>query len=151
MYLASFHKYPKLGYTGEPLDGCCAMSETRPTILVVDDDPAVKRLIAAILTSDGYEVLEARHAIHALQLCKQHPEPIHLLLTDVLMPEMNGRELASHARIFRPQMRVLYISGFEAGVLMRGSGVGDEVAFLAKPFAPGALLQKVHDTLGFVG
>jgi two-component system cell cycle sensor histidine kinase/response regulator CckA len=121
------------------------------TVLVVDDELAIQQLITAILTSRGYKVLEARHAVHALQLCKQHPGPIDLLLTDILMPHMNGRELATHALAFRPQMRVLYISGYEAGVLMQGFGLEGDVAFLQKPFAPGALLQKVHDTLGSPG
>jgi len=92
--------------------------------------------------------LETRHAVHALQLCKQYPDPIHLLLTDVLMPHMNGRELATHILAFRPQMRVLYISGYEDGILMQGLGLGEEVAFLQKPFSPSALLQKVRDMLG---
>lgn len=124
------------------------MAAEHPTILVVDDEPAIQHLVAAILTGQGFKVLKARHAVHALELCKQHPEPIHLLLTDVLMPQMNGRELASHALALRPQMRVLYISGYEAGILMKGFDLEGEVAFLQKPFSPGALLQKVRDMLG---
>lgn len=124
------------------------MSTESPTILVVDDEPAIQQLIVAILAPQGYKVLEARHAIHALQLCEQHPGPIHLLLTDVLMPYMNGRELVSCALATRPQMRVLYISGYEDGLLIRGLDLEEGVAFLQKPFSPGALLQKVCDVLG---
>lgn len=120
------------------------MAAEHPTILVVDDEPAIQEFIAAVLGRQGYRVLKARHADHALELCKEHPDPIHLLLTDVVMPQMNGRELATHALAIRPQMRVLYISGNEAGILHED----DKVALLEKPFSPGALLEKVRDTLG---
>lgn len=123
------------------------MSTESPTILVVDDEPLIQRLLVAILAPQGYKVLEARHAIHALQLCEHYAGPIHLLLTDVLMPYMNGRELVSCALAARPQMRVLYISGYEDGLLMQGLNLEEEIAFLQKPFSPGALLQKVRAIL----
>ncbi len=117
-----------------------------PTILVVDDEPAIQRLIADILRLDGYTVLESRHAFHALQLCQQHPEPIHLLLTDVAMPYLNGRELASRALVLRPRMCVLYVSGYDDS-LLTGFRFNEEVAFLQKPVGPDELLQKVRDVL----
>lgn len=122
-----------------------------PMVLVVDDESVISRFIATILTCHGYRVLQAHNVIHALQFCNHHSEPIHLLLTDVLMPGMNGRELAALALAVRPQMRVLYISGYEEGLLMQGLGLGEEIAFLQKPFSAGALLQKVRDVLGTMG
>lgn len=123
------------------------MATEKLTILVVDDEPAITKLIAAILTPHGYKVLEVQEPLKALELCSQHPETIHLLVTDLLMPRMNGRQLAVHATVLRPQMRVLYISGYESGILMQGFGLEEEVAFLQKPFQSGALLQKVREVL----
>jgi len=89
----SFHGYPKSGYNGArlELEKEVFVPAELHTILVVDDEPVIQKFIASILSQQGYRVLEACHAVHALQLCKQYPDPIHLLLTDVLMPHMNGR------------------------------------------------------------
>ncbi|MDE3243868.1 MAG: response regulator [Nitrospirota bacterium] len=127
------------------------MAIERQTILVVDDEPAIQQLLVAILAPQGYVVLEARHAIHALQLCEHYPDPIHLLLTDIVMPYMNGRDLASYALAVRPQMHVLYMSGNDDGLLMQDLDLEEAVAFLQKPFSPGVLLQKVRDILGALG
>ncbi|MDE3224815.1 MAG: response regulator [Nitrospirota bacterium] len=121
------------------------------TILVVDDEPAALQQIVKALAQQGYHVLEASHAIHALQLCKRHPGPIHLLITDVVMPYMNGRELASFAPAMRPQMRVLNISGYEDRLTTERPDLKEDVPFLQKPFSPDTLLQKIRDILGSSG
>jgi two-component system cell cycle sensor histidine kinase/response regulator CckA len=120
------------------------------TVLVVDDELSVLGLLAVLLKTTGYRVLASHDPGQALELCKHYPEPIHLLITDVLMPYMNGRELASQALVLRKDMRVIFISGYEHGVLTQGVGIQDDMAFLQKPFKPAALLQEVRKALGSV-
>lgn len=124
------------------------MSNENVTILVVDDEPMGLELIVKFLTQQGYHVLAARHAVHALQICKNHPGPIHLLITDIVMPYMNGRELAVFALEIRPQMRVLNISGYDDSLLMKNSDWKEGVPFLQKPFSPETLLAKIREVLG---
>lgn len=116
----------------------------RPTILVIDDEPAIQRLACRVLTNQGYTVLEPRHAVHALQLCKQHQEPIHLLLTDVLMPYMHGYDLATRACALHPEMRVLYMTGYEETHLIERVPIDEDVVVLRKPFSPDELIKKVR-------
>jgi two-component system cell cycle sensor histidine kinase/response regulator CckA len=114
------------------------------TILLVDDDALVSNLAEASLSSQGYRVLTAQDSDQALRLSEEHPGPIHLLITDQVMPPfMSGQELATCLRLLRPDMKVLYISGYGAT-----DGVADEVGdafagFLAKPFGPQDLVAKV--------
>lgn len=121
------------------------MAITPPTILIVDDEPTIRRLLAVVLRGAGYHILEARDAVHALEICKDYPEPIHLLITDVVMPSMNGKELATLAVAHRQEMRVLYISGYAGEVLGEGFGRVKEVAFLPKPFGQTVLLTAVKE------
>jgi two-component system cell cycle sensor histidine kinase/response regulator CckA len=116
----------------------------RPTILVIDDESAIQNFACRILTHHGYTVLEPRHAVHALQLCKQHQEPIHLLLTDVLMPYMHGYDLATKARALHPEMRVLYMTGYEETHLIERVPADEDIVVLRKPFSPDELIQKVR-------
>lgn len=128
------------------------MPESTPaeatTVLVIDDEPLVQRFLYHILTIAGYRVLEGHNADHALHLCQQHPGPIHLLLTDIHMPDMNGRELATHMRALRPQLRVLYISSDEDGLPTTGLDSKEDSAFLLKSFSPDTLRSKVREVLG---
>lgn len=124
------------------------MSVEGPTILVIDDEPLVQGFLYDILTRDGYTVLEGHHADHALQLCRQHSGPIHLLLTDIHMPDMNGRELAVRMRALRPRLRVLYISSDEDGLPTTGLDSKEDSAFLLKPFSLDTLRSKVREVLG---
>src|SRR5204862_5464669 len=80
------------------------------TVLLVEDDDAVRSLARAVLRRHGYTVLEARHGVDALRLAERHRDTIHLLITDVVMPHMNGRELADRLASVRPKMRVLFMS-----------------------------------------
>jgi DNA-binding NtrC family response regulator len=114
------------------------------TILLVDDDKQVSGVAEASLSSQGYRILSAHDSDQALRLSEEMPGPIHLLITDQVMPPfMNGQELATCLRLLRPDLKVLYISGYGAtdGVV---DEVGDAFAdFLAKPFSPHDLVDKV--------
>ena len=117
------------------------------TVLLVEDEDAVRRLVCRVLESAGYRVFEAGTPLEALRFCEQHPEPIDLMLTDVVMPGMSGRELASLTATLRPEMRVLYVSGYMEEVMAQHGVRGPEIAFLGKPFAPEELTRKVREVL----
>ena len=123
----------------EPLGG----SET---ILLVEDEEMVRKLICRVLSESGYNVLEADSGEEALRVCQTNAD-IHLVVTDVVMPGMDGRELAQQLRAMRPEIKIIYVSGY-ADVL---SGPGELEPFLQKPFAPDAILDKVHDVLAAPG
>ncbi len=119
------------------------MAHPSQTILVVDDIDSNRSLVREILRINDYLVLEARNFEEAKRVSEQHGGTIELLITDLVMPEGNGMEVAKHLRPQRPEMKVLYISGYNADVNVQLE-VWDETAdFLAKPFSPNSLLQKV--------
>jgi len=107
----------------------------------------VRQVVREILEMNGYEVLEARHGAEALNLSTRHQGPIHLMLTDVVMPEMSGRELAQRLMPLRPDMRVLYMSGYTDDAIVRHGVVDSGIAFIAKPFTPDGLAAKVRSVL----
>lgn len=116
-------------------------------ILVVDDDPAVLRMAAKVLRRGGYQVLEASGGREALELAEEHGASIELLLTDVVMPEMGGREVSEALRARRPDLRVLFMSAYtEDEVILRGVRVA-EVDFISKPFTVNGLRSKVREIL----
>jgi len=117
------------------------------TILLVEDETHVRELIAQILQTSGYTVLAAADPVVALRLSDLHPGPIHLLLTDVVMPEMSGRELRERLRRRRPRTRALYISGYTDEALGRHGVLEAGTFLLQKPFRIGALGQKVREVL----
>ena len=92
-------------------------------------------------------MLVARHGDEALSLCQQHQEPIHLLVTDVVMPHMNGRQLAERLALQRPEIKILYISGYTDDVVVHGGLLEPGRAFLQKPFTSDALARKVRRVL----
>ncbi len=118
------------------------------TVLLVEDEESVRLLVRAILRRFGYEVLDAQSGGDALLLCEQHPTPIHLLLTDVVMPRMNGRELAERLALVRPEMKVLYMSGYANDAVVRLGATDSTIAFIEKPLMPEALARKVREVLG---
>jgi PAS domain S-box-containing protein len=117
------------------------------TILLAEDEAVVRDLTRLILESSGYRVLEASNAGSALLICERHRGPIHLLLSDVIMPEMNGRELGHRLNELRPDMKVLYMSGYAADAIAHHGVVEADVPLLQKPFTPTALASKVREIL----
>ena len=117
------------------------------TILVVEDDAVVRELAVQILQSHGYQVLTANNGENAVQRSRQYDGPIHLLLTDIVMPGMQGWELAESLLAQRPQMRVLFTSGYGDRVLPRHEAAWENIAFLPKPFTMESLTQKVRSVL----
>jgi two-component system, cell cycle sensor histidine kinase and response regulator CckA len=117
------------------------------TILLVEDEESVRSLVRAILNKFGYIVLDAQSGGDALLLCEQHPDSIDLLLTDVVMPRMSGRQLAERLALLRPQLKVLYMSGYTSDAVLR-HGVRDAtIAFIQKPITPGPLARRVREAL----
>jgi CheY-like chemotaxis protein len=116
------------------------------TILLAEDDGAVRRFARQILTTHGYTVLDARDGDEALAVARGHSGTIDLLVTDVVMPGLSGRDLAARLSVERPDVRVLYTSGYSEQMILR-SGLNKGLTLLPKPFLPGDLLQKVGETL----
>ena len=119
----------------------------RETILLVEDEPSVRSLVHETLRLHGYTVLEARHGIEALLTSTKYVGPIHLLLTDVVMPQMSGPEVAEKLLTVRPGIKVLYMSGYPDHPVFDQGGVSRETGFLPKPFSPHLLTQKVREVL----
>jgi CheY-like chemotaxis protein len=117
------------------------------TVLLLEDDEAVRALVRQILEILGYTVLEARGGGEALDFTVRHPGPIHLLLADVIMPQMNGYELAQRLRRIRPELRVLFITGYSHSPLVEQILQEGDAAVLPKPFTATPLAQKVRDVL----
>jgi PAS domain S-box-containing protein len=117
------------------------------TILVVEDEPAVLALSQRALETHGYVVLAASDATTALRLVERHGGTIHLLLTDVVMPGMSGRDLADQLAARRPGTRVLYMSGYPGDAVVQHGELQPGAAFLQKPFSPDGLARKVRDVL----
>jgi CheY-like chemotaxis protein len=117
------------------------------TLLLVEDDDSVRELVRNVLRENGYRVLEASRGEEALELSELFAGRIDLLVTDVVMPGMNGRELARRLVNFRPQIKVLYISGYADNAVWYPGGLDAGGAFLQKPFSPEALARKVREAL----
>jgi len=117
------------------------------TILLVEDDPGVRQLAQMILTSAGYAVLIAENAAQAISLCETRSEPVHLLLTDVVMPGMGGCELAGEVTVRKPGVKVLYMSGYAVNAIVHHGVLDADTSFLAKPLTPALLLLKVREVL----
>jgi PAS domain S-box-containing protein len=117
------------------------------TILLVEDDHAVRALAHSILHDKGYFVLAPQHPAEAEQICARHTGPIHMLLTDMIMPGMSGRELARRAVALRPEIKVLYMSGYTDDALIHREVFEDRFAFVQKPFTPAVLEAKVREVL----
>ncbi len=117
------------------------------TILVVEDEPDVRKIVCQLLTESGYKILEAPGPVEALTIFKQYNGHIDLLLTDVIMPVMNGRELYEQIALLDPGIKILYMSGYTDGVIDDGGILPDGVNFLPKPFTPDALLSNVRKVL----
>jgi two-component system, cell cycle sensor histidine kinase and response regulator CckA len=127
--------------------GIDATPKGAETVLLVEDDDGVRRLIAQTLRGAGYTVLEANHGGEAVRLAERYDGPVHLLVSDVVMPEMGGRVLAERLAAARPGMKVLFVSGYTDDAVVRHGVLEAEMAFLQKPFTPGLLVRKVRNVL----
>jgi nitrogen-specific signal transduction histidine kinase/CheY-like chemotaxis protein len=119
----------------------------RETVMVVDDDAAVLRVAVRLLRANGYTVLEAGDAAAALRLAAEFEAPIDLLLTDIVMPQTNGLDLALQFTRLRPEIRVVYMSGYSDEVLERHGGLPPDTMMVVKPFSAGKLISAVQETL----
>ena len=131
---------------GEPARPSAGLRGTE-TVLVVEDQDSVRKLAVRMLRHFGYRILEAAQGEEALLLAKSYAGPIHLLLTDVIMPRMTGRELAEHLKPLRPSMKVLYMSGYAEDVIASRGQLDPGLLYVAKPFTPEALALKVREAL----
>jgi CheY-like chemotaxis protein len=117
------------------------------TVLVVEDQDAVRLLVCTILESYGYRVLQASTGPDAIALAERYRDTIHLLLSDVVLPLMNGRVLAERLRASRPGIKVLHVSGYSEEMIGQRGLLDSDLAYLQKPFTPEALAAKVRETL----
>ena len=123
------------------------LSRGNETVLLVEDDEEVRKLALRVLERQGYKVLAARQGDEALLMCEQHKGPIHLMLTDVVMPGMNGRELAKRLESSHPETKVLYMSGYTDHAIVAHGVLVQGVHYIQKPFTVEALAKKVREVL----
>jgi len=132
-------------------DGCSLPAGFKATgtqtVLVVEDSGPMQKMVVRILSAAGYKVLATDNASEALRVCEQHEGPIHLLLTDVIMPEMNGRQLAERVTALRPEITVLFMSGYAHDTIGRHGILEPGTNFIAKPFDSSELRNKVFEVL----
>ena len=145
IYLPRFHG-PEAGATRRPAAPAANALGTE-TVLLVEDEAAVRSLARRVLERQGYRVLEAPNADEALARCHEYTSEIHLLLTDVVMPGLGGRALATKVAELRPEIRILYMSGYTDDAVVRHGVLAAEVAYLPKPFTPEGLASKVREVL----
>jgi CheY-like chemotaxis protein len=117
------------------------------TVLVVEDEPPLRELAGRVLRGAGYTVLQAGTGEEALGLLAGHADPVHLVFTDVVMPGMNGRELAARLATLRPGIRVLYTSGYTEDAILRHGVLDDPSRFLGKPYTPSVLRRRIREAL----
>ena len=120
----------------------------RVTILLVDDERSIRRVMKQTLENEGYTVIEAASASEAISLSRGHKRPIELLVTDLVMPRMDGVVMSRRLTKMRPDMKVLWVSGYgESSPSVRGDLEHSQTPFLAKPYAPGDLVRTVRGLL----
>jgi len=151
LFLARNQETRELERKPEPKVAEAALAEPTShleTILVVEDEAGIRALVRKILRRQGYEVLEAANGDEALAISREHSGPIDLLITDVIMPEVGGRELVTRFHELRGASKVLYVSGYTDDSTIYSGNYPPGTAFLQKPFTLGALLDKVKEVLG---
>jgi PAS domain S-box-containing protein len=143
VYLPRVHEEVKPEHSPTP----AALAGGGETILLIEDDSELRTLAQEVLEGQGYRILAAGLPSEALDIAVAHPGPIHLLLTDVVMPGASGRQIADRLSATRPDMRVLYMSGYTDDTILPHGVLAQEFAFLAKPFTPDTLARKVREVL----
>jgi PAS domain S-box-containing protein len=118
------------------------------TVLIVEDDEGLRKFAQEVLQSYGYRILVAENGEDALRVCKEHEGPIHLLLTDVVMPKMGGKQLAERLQPLYPRMKVICMSGYTDDAIVHHGVLESGLNFLEKPFTPESLARKVREALG---
>jgi two-component system cell cycle sensor histidine kinase/response regulator CckA len=125
-----------------------AISKGTETVLLVEDEDGVRNLVSNMLRGQGYTVYEAEHGWHALEVFSKYGSEIQLLLTDVIMPKMSGRELAERLKAKSPALKVVYMSGYTDDIVAREGVVFDNTILLHKPFTLEGLTRKLREALG---
>ncbi len=115
--------------------------------MLVEDDDGIRKLARLMLENQGYQVLAARNAAEAFSLCQHDKEEIHILVTDVVLPKMSGPELAKELKALRPNMRILFMSGYMDDAVIQHGMIDPDTPFLAKPFTSAGLIRKVREVL----
>jgi PAS domain S-box-containing protein len=144
VYLPRLDQVVEVGLPGEAQ---AALPQGTETILLVEDEEMIRKAAREILEVNGYRVLEASGGDEALMICREHKARIQLLMTDVVMPQMNGRELAERLASLRPELKVLYMSGYTDDAIVHHGVLDEGIAFLEKPFTAKALTHKVRELL----
>jgi len=133
--------------SSEPKPSVVIDLKGREIVLLVEDDHALREVISRGLKKFGYKILEAANGGEALLICEKQKGPIDLLLTDVVLPQMSGRELAERLRSFRADMKVLYMSGYTENAIVNNGILKENVGFLQKPFKVNVLVQKIREIM----
>jgi signal transduction histidine kinase/FixJ family two-component response regulator len=131
----------------QPINARKESLQGRETVLLAEDEEMLRNLICQVLTDNGYQVLEAANGAAALSVCEHYQEPIHLLITDVIMPGMSGRVLADRLGQLRSEMKILYMSGYTDDAIIHHGILDSEIPFLQKPFTPVDLTRKMRELL----
>jgi CheY-like chemotaxis protein len=128
--------------------GLPAVGGTGEVVLVVEDEDGIREVATRILSQWGYHVLTASRGDEAIEIARAHDGPIHLLVTDVIMPGMLGKEVAERLLAMRPTLRVMYMSGYAQPVLGSSNTLPSDMVLIEKPFSERELLAKVREALG---
>ncbi|RJP35542.1 MAG: PAS domain S-box protein [Candidatus Omnitrophota bacterium] len=144
IYLPRIDEIP---VTEKPDQGPAIVKKGSETILVVEDEEIVRRLLHNVLQKHGYTVLTAGYSAEAFQLVEQYGDQIHLLITDIILPRISGREVAEQIQKSYPRIRVLYMSGYTDNAIVHHGILNEGIAFLQKPFTPDILLHKIREIL----
>ncbi len=140
--------FPRTGESAEPAAGPAdTAARGTETILVIEDEVGVRKLVCELLRRQGYTVIEANSGEEALRMSDNGQSAIHLLLTDVVMPDMSGRQIAERLMEARPEMKVLYMSGYTASTIVHHGVLEPELSFISKPFTQESLMAKVREVL----
>jgi DNA-binding response OmpR family regulator len=123
------------------------MTRNPATILLVENGEMLRPLLAEILRREGYAVIEAQDGEEALCLWDRHQETIDLIVTDLVMPNISGKELVQRLRLLKPEVKIIYMSGYGSDVLSTAKKFDSDAVFLQKPFRPAELSQAVREVL----